>query len=216
MTNNKGLLISFEGLDGSGKTSQIDALGSWLFHKGISYLATCEPGGTTIGKSIRHLIMHPQEELDPMTEAFLFMADRSQHFKTKVLPALKEGKIVITDRCYDSNIVYQGIVKRVGSEFVENMSLSATRLHAPHLTILLDLPSEEMHKRRAGTGDISRFDAESIEFHERIRQAFLLQARNNPKRIKVVDACKSAKDVHMEVVKLVEGLLAKRIDEIEN
>lgn len=199
----KGLLISFEGLDGSGKTTQIEALGSWLFDKGVSYLATREPGGTQVGKAIRHLIMHPGEELDPLAEAFLFQADRAQHFARVILPALKEDKIVITDRCFDSSMVYQGIVKGLGASFVEDLSMAATRLRAPDLTILLDMPSEEVHKRRAGTGDISRFDAESIAFHERVRKAFLLQAKNYPIRIKTIDATQSAKDVNEQVVSLL-------------
>jgi dTMP kinase len=197
----KGLLISFEGLDGSGKTTQIEALGSWLFDRGISYLATREPGGTQFGEKIRHLIMHPGEGLDPLAEALLFQADRAQHFAKKVLPALDEGKIVITDRCFDSNIVYQGFVKNVGIAYVEELSVVAMRGRIPDLTILLDISPQEVYKRRMV--GLNRFDNESWRFHEDIRHGFLAQAKAHPKRIKTIDATKSTKDVHKEITSLL-------------
>ncbi len=206
----KGLLISFEGLDGAGKSTQVSMLCEWLQEQKLDFVSTREPGGTELGREIRDLLFgcplgcdKHEHDLDALTETFLFMADRSRHFAKVVIPALKDGKIVITDRCYDSNIVYQGMVKGVGADFVENMSLAATRLCAPDLTILLDIPSEEVHKRRTSTGDISRFDAESIAFHRRVRSGFLKQAKKYPRRIIVFDGTRSVEEVHEGIVRVV-------------
>lgn len=210
----KGLLISFEGLDGAGKSTQVEMLSTWLSEHKVSFIRTREPGGSELGLAVRKLILDPPEQLDTLAEAFLFQADRAQHFANVIIPSLKAGNVVICDRCFDSSMVYQGIVKGLGSSFIEDLSMMATRLHAPNLTILLDMPAEEVHKRRENTQEVTRFDKESVQFHERVRKAFLLQARNYPRRIKLIDATQSTKDVYEQVVKLVEGLLAKHRDEI--
>jgi dTMP kinase len=199
----KGLLISFEGLDGSGKTTQVEMLSTWLSEHKIDFIRTREPGGTELGLAIRKLILEPPEQLNPLAEAFLFQVDRAQHFANVIIPSLKAGNVVITDRCFDSSMVYQGIVKGLGASFVEDLSMMATRLHAPNLTILLDMPSEEVHKRRENTEEVTRFDKESVAFHERVRKAFLLQAKNYPIRIYRLDATQSVEGVHKEVISLL-------------
>lgn len=213
----KGRLVSFEGLDGAGKTTQMDLLECWLQSRGIRYLRTREPGGTPLGAGIRDLLLnHPDIAISPLAEAFLFQADRAQHFATLILPALAEGALVITDRCFDSSIAYQGAARGVGMEVVERLSLLATQGRAPDLTILLDLDPAQVHARttRVDAHDglhepQSRFDLESEAFHRRLREAFLALAHAHPERIKTLDAAQPPRQIHQEVVNLVEGLLER-------
>lgn len=215
---NKGRLISFEGLDGAGKTTQMDLLEQWLESRGVPYVRTREPGGTPLGVEIRHLLLNrPELAITPLAEAFLFQADRAQHFATLVIPALREGKLVITDRCFDASIAYQGYARGVGAELVEQLSMLATQGYQPDLTILLDLDPSEVHKRTDIARDQSgireertRFDVEAEEFHKRVQEGFRALARAHPARIKVVDASRSPQEIHEEIVALVEPLLLKQ------
>jgi dTMP kinase len=208
----RGYLISFEGLDGSGKTTQVALLCAWLDTCGVHYVRTREPGGTPLGAEIRHLLFaRPDLQITPLAEAFLFQADRAQHFTTVVLPALAAGQLAITDRCYDSSIVYQGAVRGVGVELVERLSLLATQEHTPDLTILLDLDPMQARQRTGARLDEngspteqSRFDSASETFHCQLRQAFLDLAHAHPERIKVVDALQSPEHIHQQIRKLVE------------
>ena len=212
---NQGRLISFEGLDGAGKTTQMGLLERWLEARGISYVRTREPGGTPLGLEIRHLLLNrPDLAIVPLAEAFLFQADRAQHFATLVIPALREGNLVITDRCYDASIAYQGFARGVGVELVEQLSMLATQGYKPDLTILLDLDPSEVHRRTDMASDQSgtrekqtRFDAEEEAFHTRVREGFRALARTHPDRIKVVDASRSPEDIHLAIVGLVKPLL---------
>jgi dTMP kinase len=214
----KGRLISFEGLDGAGKTTQMNLLEQWLQLRGVPYVRTREPGGTPLGVEIRHLLLNrPELAITPLAEAFLFQADRAQHFATLVLPALREGKLVITDRCFDASIAYQGYARGVGVELVEQLSMLATQGYKPDLTILLDLDPSEVHRRTTLGNDQSgkreertRFDAEAEEFHKRVQEGFRALARAHPERIKVIDATHSPREIHEEIVALVEPLLLKQ------
>ncbi len=210
-----GRLISFEGLDGAGKTTQIELLSNWLDKRQIHYLRTREPGGTSLGVEIRQLLLHrPELEITPLAEALLFQADRAQHFARVVLPALHAGTLVITDRCLDASIAYQGYARGVGVELVEQLSLLATRGRLPDLTILLDLNPAQVHLRTDTTLDQSglreeqsRFDLEAEAFHIRVQEGFRQLAHAHPERIKVVDASRSAQQIHQEILSLVEPLL---------
>jgi len=212
---NQGRLISFEGLDGAGKTTQMGLLERWLEARGISYVRTREPGGTPLGLQIRHLLLNrPDLAIVPLAEAFLFQADRAQHFATLVIPALREGKLVITDRCFDASIAYQGFARGVGVELVEQLSMLATQGYKPDLTILLDLDPSEVHRRTDMASDQSgtrekqtRFDAEEEAFHIRVQEGFRALARAHPERIKVVDASRSPEEIHQAIVGLVKPLL---------
>jgi len=208
----RGRLISFEGLDGAGKTTQMELLERWLQSHGIAYVRTREPGGTPLGVEIRHLVLNrPELAITPLAEVFLFQADRAQHFAVLVIPALDEGKLVITDRCFDASIAYQGYGRGVGVELIERLSLLATRGIKPDLTILLDLDPSQVHQR---TDDASgqreertRFDAEAEDFHRRVQEGFRMLARKYPERIKVVDASRTVEEIHREIVELVKGVL---------
>ena len=210
----KGRLISFEGLDGAGKTTQMQLLEQWLASRKIPYVRTREPGGTPLGVEIRHLLLNrPDLAITPLAEAFLFQADRAQHFTNLVLPALEAGKLVITDRCFDASIAYQGHARGVGIELVARLSLIATQGHIPDLTILLDLDPTQVHNRTAIVNDTSglreeqtRFDTEAEQFHQRVREAFLVLARLSPDRIKVLDASRSPQQIRAEIIALIEPL----------
>ena len=213
-----GQLISFEGLDGAGKTTQIELLGRWLDSQHIHYLRTREPGGTPLGIEIRQLLLNrPELEITPLAEALLFQADRAQHFTSVVLPALEAGTLVITDRCLDASIAYQGFARGVGVELVERLSLLATQGRVPNLTILLDLDPGQVYVRTNVALDQSglrerqtRFDLEAEPFQRRVQEGFRLLARAHPDRIKVVDALRSPLQVHQEIVGLVQPLVRSR------
>jgi dTMP kinase len=210
-----GRLISFEGLDGAGKTTQMDLLERWLAERHRAYIRTREPGGTLLGAEIRHLLLHrPELAITPLAEALLFQADRAQHFASVVLPALNKGQLIITDRCFDASIAYQGYARGVGVELVERLSLLATQGRVPDLTILLDLDPTQVHMRTDAARDLrglreqqTRFDAEAESFHRRVQEGFRLLARTYPERIKVVDASLPPEQIHQEIIKLVEPLL---------
>ncbi|HLI07507.1 MAG TPA: dTMP kinase [Ktedonobacteraceae bacterium] len=212
----RGRLISFEGLDGAGKTTQLELLEKWLAARNVPYVRTREPGGTPLGVEIRELLLnHPEYSMTPLAEAFLFQADRAQHFATLLLPALEAGKLVITDRCFDASIAYQGYGRGLDPALIERLSLLATQGLVPDLTILLDLNPELVHSRTDLINDQSgqraaqtRFDLEAEQFHRRVREGFLTLARTYPNRIKVIDASQSARAIHQEIVTLVEALLA--------
>jgi dTMP kinase len=211
----KGRLISFEGLDGAGKTTQMDLFSAWLDAQNIAYLRTREPGGTPLGLEIRQLLLNrPDLAITPLAEALLFQADRAQHFTNVVLPALDAGKLVITDRCLDASIAYQGHARGVGIELVTRLSLIATQGHLPNLTILLDLASSQVYSRTNLANDTSgireeqtRFDNEAEQFHQRVREAFLVLARLQPDRIKIVDASRPAEQIHQEIIALVKSII---------
>lgn len=211
----RGRLISFEGLDGAGKTTQIELLEQWLLAHDVPYVRTREPGGTPLGIEIRHLLLNrPELAITPLAEAFLFQADRAQHFATLVLPALEAGKLVVTDRCFDASIAFQGYARGVGAELVEQLSLLATQGRVPDLTILLDLDPSQVQARTNVANDSSglrekptRIDMEAEDFHRRVQEGFRALARVHPKRIKVVDASRSPDEIHEEIVRLVGALL---------
>ena len=211
----RGKLISFEGLDGAGKTTQIELLSRWLDEWGVAHVRTREPGGTTLGAEIRHILLErPELDMSPLAEAFLFQADRAQHFAKLVLPALEAGQLVITDRCFDASIAYQGFARNVGPELIAQLSMIATQGHIPDLTLLLDLNPSQVHQRIDPANDASgqreapsRFDSETETFHRRVQQGFRLIARAHPARIRVLDASRPAEELHREIVKLVEPLL---------
>ena len=211
----KGRLISFEGLDGAGKTTQITLLERWLDAQNIVYVSTREPGGTALGVEIRQLLLNrPDLAITPLAEALLFQADRAQHFATLVLPAMHAGKLVITDRCFDASIAYQGHARGVGVELVARLSMIATQGHIPDLTILLDLDPSQVQPRTDVSNDQSglredqtRFDKEAQEFHSKVREAFLVLARLYPERIKLIDASRLQEEIHEDILALVKPLL---------
>ncbi len=213
----RGRLISIEGLDGAGKTTQMDLLEGWLVDQGVEYVRTREPGGTSLGVEIRALLFQrPELTITPLAEAFLFQADRAQHFATKIVPALEAGMLVVTDRCFDSSIAYQGATRGVGAELVEQLSMIATGGLVPDLTFFLDLDPQQVyartdlsHDQRGQREAPNRFDLETEQFHQRLRSAFLTLAQTYPERIKVIDAAQTPHIVHQQISYLLRPLVQK-------
>ena len=211
----KGRLISFEGLDGAGKSTQMSMLARWLEERRVPFIHTREPGGTPLGNEIRQLLFHrPDLTIVALAEAFLFQADRAQHFATLVIPGLNEGKVVLTDRCFDASIAYQGYARGIDISLIEQLSLLATQGYKPDLTILLDLDPSELHPRtditqvqRGAREARTRFDAETEVFHQRVQEGFHALALAHPERIKVIDASRTPEEIHQEIIELVQVLL---------
>ena len=211
----KGRLISFEGLDGAGKSTQMNMLARWLEERHVPFIYTREPGGTPLGNEIRQLLLNrPDLSIVALAEAFLFQADRAQHFATLVIPALQEGKLVLTDRCFDASIAYQGYARGVDITLIEHLSLLATQGYKPDLTIFLDLDPKQVHCRtdiahdQSGLREVqTRFDTETEAFHQRVQEGFRALARAYPERIKVINASRTPEEIHKEIIALVEALL---------
>ena len=183
-----GLFLTFEGTDGSGKTTQSRLLTEWLEAQGRSVLQTREPGGTPLGVEIRQLVLHRREDIDPRAEALLYAADRAQHIATLVRPALEAGTIVVQDRYLDSSVAYQGAGRILQPTEIREISLWATEGLLPHLTILLDVSPEESRSRlNIARTEYDRLEAEAHEFHQRVREHYLALAAAEPERFLVLD-----------------------------
>ena len=193
-----GLFLVFEGIEGSGKTLQLDFLARHLRGKGVDFLVTREPGGTSLGRGIRRLLL---EDGDPcsMAELFLYLADRAQHVTQVVRPALEAGRTVLSDRYYPSTLAYQGYGRGLDVHFVREASFQATGGLRPHLVVLLDLPVEEAMTRIRGR-NLDRMERETLEFHAGVREGFLVQAREEPELFLVIDGTRRPKEVFQDVL----------------
>jgi len=202
------LFISFEGIDGVGKSTQADLLEKFLRAQGQTVVRTLEPGGTDLGVEIRKILLHHKGGIAPRSEALLYAADRGHHVATKIRPALERGEIVITDRYLDSSIAYQGAGRDLSRQEVRDLSLWATGNLLPNLTVLLDLPADVARARRDQTGtEPDRLEREKIEFFESARQAYLDLAAAEPERFLVVDASQSVEAMAEQIKTKVASLL---------
>ncbi len=204
---NKGLFITFEGCDGCGKTSVIQALSVELQKAGITPLVTREPGGSLIAEEIRNIILDKKNTMmDPRTEALLYAASRRQHLAEIVLPALKEGKIVISDRYLDSSLAYQGYARNIGIDAVYSINAFAIDDTMPDITFFLDVRPEVALKRIAQNRDeseINRLDLEKLEFHNKVYDAYLLLLKKFPERIVRIDASKTIEEEVKEIKNII-------------
>ncbi len=192
------MFITFEGPEGSGKTSVANAICEKLEALGYSILRTREPGGTPIAEDIRNILLNKKNGmLDPRAEALLFAASRRQHLVEKVWPALKEGKIVVCDRFLDSSLAYQGGARGLGVENVLNINLFATEGRFPELTLLFDITPEQGLARIAKNAnrEVNRLDLEKMEFHKKVRQTFLDLSKKYVDRYVVIDASRPLETV---------------------
>lgn len=204
-----GLFISFEGIDGVGKSTQIDLLEKHLGELGRKTLRSFEPGGTDLGQEIRNMLLHRKGQLGARAEALLFAADRAHHSATKVKPALAEGIDVILDRYLDSSVAYQGAGRELDATEIRNLSLFAVQGLLPDLTILLDMDAAAALARRDKTGNTpDRLESEKVEFFEAVRQGYLQLAAAEPQRFFVVDATASVEEM--------AALIRARVDELLN
>ena len=200
------MFITFEGPEGCGKTTHSKRLKSYLEGKGLAVLLTQEPGGTLVGKQIRELLLNPENVLEEDTEIYLFAADRSEHVKKVILPALKENKVVISDRFTDSTLAYQVGGRKLPEDLVRYLNMVSSQGLIPDLTFLLDVSPEVGLKRATQNGQADRFEKESIEFHARIRNYYLELAKENKERIKIINTDK-------QTIEEVQNLIRKIIDE---
>ncbi|MEO0055476.1 MAG: hypothetical protein RLZZ50_1423 [Verrucomicrobiota bacterium] len=207
-----GKLISFEGSEGSGKSTQIARLAKHLQLLGREVLTTREPGGTEIGEQIRNIIVHNSkgDEMCPETEVFLFAAARAQLVRQVIAPALLSGKVVLSDRFLDSSTVYQGIARNLGSDPVQQINRFAVGNVMPDLTIIIDVPTEvSLQRIRLRASDIpDRMERENAEFFAKVREGYLLLAKSMPQRFTVIDGTKSEAEVEKQVWTAVQKLVA--------
>ena len=206
------MFITLEGPEGSGKTTAIEGAVKKLEELGYQIVRTREPGGTPISEQIRNVILDKANTtMDGRTEALLYAASRRQHLVEKVWPALKEGKIVICDRYLDSSLAYQGGARGLGIDEILNINLFATENTWPDLTLLFDIKPEEGLKRIAANAnrEVNRLDLEKIEFHQKVRESFLLLAKRFPDRFVIIDASKSREEVAKDTMDAILSRLCK-------
>ena len=201
------MFITLEGIEGCGKTTQLQHISSFLEDEGHFVVVTREPGGTTIGKKIRSILLDPaSKELLPLAELLLYMADRAQHIESVIKPRLGEGKIVVSDRYVDATVAYQGFARGLGVDFIRDLHRIMLNDFKPDVTFLLDLPpriglSRAWQELDSGNraGAESRFEEEAICFHDKVRAGYLELARLEPQRFRIIDASQNIHAVQAEI-----------------
>jgi dTMP kinase len=200
------MFITFEGIDGVGKSTQIRLLADWLVEQGHEVVETFEPGGTDLGTEIRHLLLHRKGDVAPRSEALLYAADRAHHVATKIRPALERGAVVLGDRYLDSSVAYQGAARELDASQVRQISMWAVADLLPELTVLLDLPADQAMQRRASTGSApDRLESEQADFFERARAEYLAMATTP--RFLVIDATLTIDEIQSAIRDRVGKLL---------
>lgn len=202
------LFISFEGPDGSGKTTITNYVTDYFKEKGLDVMYTREPGGIGISETIRNLILDPKHtEMDNRTEALLYAASRRQHLVEKVIPALEAGQIVFCDRFIDSSLAYQGYARGIGIDNVWDINAFAIESHLPNLTIFLDCNPEVGLQRAGIRGEKDRLELEGEAFHQKVYDGYQEVIRRFPDRIKVIDGQRTIDEVAQDAIALIERLI---------
>jgi len=205
--------ITFEGGDGTGKSTQIRALERHLAARGRPFVSTREPGGTPLGKLIRRALLEVgKQPIGSPTELFLYLADRAQHVQDVILPALEDGKIVLCDRYTDSTLAYQGYGRGIDLKVLRELNQMADRGVKPDLTLVFDCPVAEGLSRTAkriaaedlGSGGEDRFEREGMEFHEKVRAGYVELARAEPERFRIIDASRSVVEITQEIKSIID------------
>jgi dTMP kinase len=211
-----GTFITFEGIDGSGKSTQLRLLNNFLRARGCEALVTREPGGTTLGLRLREALLDALEEVDPLTELLVFAADRAQHVRRKLLPALESGAVVISDRYADATVAYQGAGRGFPPELISQIVQLATGGLKPELTLLFDVTVDESISRTTrrtssrNPAGRDRLDIEAAEFHTRVREAYLQLANAEPERFRVIDTSGAVEQTHQRVKQIIVPFLSMR------
>lgn len=209
----RGKFITFEGIDGSGKSTQLRLLADDLRFRGFNVLTTHQPGGTPLGRRLREAFLDTDENIAPMAELLLFAADRAQHVEFLIKPALEEGKIVISDRYADATTAYQGAGRGFDAKTIKQVIQLATGGLKPDLTLFFDLPIEiglqRTHKRDQMGELKNRLDKENTEFYQRVRDSYHEIIAKEPKRFRVIDSSKSREEVHAEALEVLTKFLKK-------
>ncbi len=202
---NKGFLVTFEGGEGCGKSTQIKLFIKFLEEQKLNFILSREPGGCVLGEKIRAILLHSKEDMSALSEFFLFCANRAEHVKEVIKPALEEGKIVVIDRYYDSSLAYQGYAGNLDIKKLKNITAFATDNVVPDLTFLLDISYEEGFGRKAkdeNLKNLDRIEQRDRAYHEKVRQGYLKLAKEEPNRFVVIDASKSLEEIHEEIIKI--------------
>jgi len=209
-----GTFITFEGIDGSGKSTQLRLLNNFLQANGCSAVLTREPGGTQLGLRLRAALLDAQEEVDPLTELLVFAADRAQHVRRKLRPALEAGVVVISDRYADATVAYQGAGRGFSPELISEIVQLATEGLKPNLTLLFDVTVAESTvrttRRSTARNKRDRLDIEHADFHTRVREAYLRIAADEPERVKLIDTSGTVENTHRLVKNLIVPFLQER------
>lgn len=208
-----GAFITFEGIDGCGKSTQLRLLASDLRVRGLDVVATREPGGTPLGQKLRAALLDVQEQVDPLAELLVFAADRAQHVRKHLLPALTANQVVLSDRYADATVAYQGAGRGFEPELIQEIVQLATGGLKPDLTLLFDLSVAESvvrTRRRIESKHTDRLDIEDAEFHSRVRNAYLEIAKAEPARVRIIDGRKSVQETHEAAMKIVIPFLRDR------
>ena len=200
----KGLFITFEGADGCGKTTQMKLLAEYLKQQGKNVVLTREPGGKGLGEKVREILLNYDGPVSDRCESFLFLADRAQNIDIIVNPAVEDGKIVLCDRHIDSTVAYQGYGRGLDIERINKLNDIATNGKKPDLTFVFDIDVETSMKRVGKEKD--RMESAGIDLHNRVRKGYLELAKQEPQRIKVLDATKSIEEIHKNVVEIFENI----------
>jgi dTMP kinase len=204
-----GRFVSFEGIEGCGKTTQIGLLSEYLKQRNIPFTVTREPGGTAVGEGIRKILLHSETiHLTAASELLLFYASRSQNITEKIIPSLNRGEMVICDRFYDASMAYQGFGRGIPLEFIEKVTDLVCNGYRPELTILLDIdPKVGLTRARARNHtrieDEGRFEMEDLEFYTRIRNGYLELACREPQRIRTIEADRPIQEIHRDILKVL-------------
>jgi len=208
----KGLFITFEGIEGSGKTTQIKALADWLTSQGRRVLQTREPGGTPLADRIRkELLDAGNKGMSPRTELFLYEVARRDHVSEVILPALSRGDIVLCDRFTDATLAYQGFGRKIRMRLIEFFNRAATGGLTPDLTLLIDLPVKDgLERAKKRSGSLDRLEQEARIFHERIRRGYLTLARKGRRRFVILDGRKPREQIFELILRAVESRLRRR------
>ena len=206
--------ITFEGIDGCGKSTQMRMLASELRLRGLEVVTTREPGGTPLGTGLRKLLLDTEEQVDPLAELLLYAADRAQHVRTLVRPAIESGHVVLSDRYADATVAYQGAGRGFPDALISEVVALATGGLMPDLTLIFDLTVDESQRRaqrrvRKGVRR-DRLDAEDAAFHTRVRDAYLKIAAAEPERVRIIDAAGSVQETQAQVMRIVMPFLEAR------
>ena len=207
----KGLFITIEGIDGAGKSTQINLLSEYLKNTNKNFIITREPGGTDISEKIRKIILdNNNNNMNNITETILYAASRAQHIQEKIKPALTNGKIVICDRFVDSSIAYQVYARNISLELVENINKYATENIEPDITIYLDLlPAEAIKRKKSMQKNLDRIENENLEFYTKVYNGYQNLLTKYPQRIKKIKASKSIDEIHKEIINYINTFLER-------
>ncbi len=199
---NRGLFVTLEGPEGAGKTTQLKLLSKQLDASGHKHIVTRDPGGTSLGKQIRRILLNPETPVCPVTELLLYEADRAQHVEEVIKPALKNGVLVLCDRYIDSTIAYQGYARGLDFNIINELNQIATGGLTPDLTILFDIQSEDGLARLHPSGH-DRLEREALEFHHKVRKGYHELAAKDPQRWRVLDASRAMSVVQEDLRKML-------------